>query len=155
MPLTLTSEAFAEGAPIPSACTCDGKNASPALAWTEPPPGTRSFALIADDPDAPGNTWVHWVVYNIPIAARELPDGLQKTAERPDGTRQGLNDFGKVGYGGPCPPSGTHRYYFKLYALDTELNFTTTVTKAKLEQAMRGHILGQAQLMGTYQRQAQ
>lgn len=148
----LTSTVVKDGQAIPTAYTCDGRDSSLPLAWTEPPAGTKSFALISDDPDAPGKTWVHWVVYNIPATARSLGEALPTDAQLPDGTRQGLTDFGRTGYGGPCPPSGTHRYYFKLYALDTTLSLPTGATKTKLEAAMQGHVLASAQLMGTYAR---
>ena len=152
MPFSLTSPAFTEGQSIPAAYTCEGRDHSPALAWTDPPAGTKSFALISDDPDAPGKTWVHWVVYNLPPASRALPEAFPRDPQRPDGTRQGRTDFGAVGYGGPCPPSGVHRYFFKLYALDAVVELPPGATKAQLERAMAGHILGQAQLIGTYQR---
>jgi len=152
MGFTLTSTAFREGEAIPSTYTCDGRDLSPPLAWTDPPAGTKSVALINDDPDAPIGTWVHWVVYNIPPSVRQLPEAFPADPERPDGTRQGMTDFGRIGYGGPCPPSGTHRYFFKLYTLDTILSLPPGATKAKLEAAMQGHALGQAQLMGTYRR---
>jgi len=151
--MKLTSPAFADGTPIPEQFTCDGADVSPALQWTEAPAGTRSFALICDDPDAPVGTWVHWVIYHLPATATELPEMVAPTAELPDGARQGLNDFRRVGYGGPCPPPGRpHRYFFKLYALDLEPDLRPRATKADLLRAMQGHILGQAQLMGTYQR---
>lgn len=152
MGLGLTSAAFNEGGSIPSQYTCDGQDASPPLSWTEPPAGTQSFALISDDPDAPGKTWVHWVVYHLPPSARELPEAVRAEKALPDGTRQGMTDFGRIGYGGPCPPSGTHRYFFTLYALDTMLPLAAGATKRQLEEAMRGHVLAQAQLMGTYRR---
>ena len=152
MSVTLSSSAFTEGAPIPALHTCEGKEISPPFAWTDPPVDTKSLALISDDPDAPGKTWVHWVLYNVPPSARMLPAGFPTTQELPDGTRQGMTDFGRTGYGGPCPPSGTHRYYFKLYALDTMLSLSSGATKAQVESAMHGHILAHAQLMGTYRR---
>lgn len=152
MGFTLTSAAFREGGMIPPAHTCDGRDASPPLAWTGPPPGTNSFALISDDPDAPGQMWVHWVVYNLPPLARQLPEAFPPDEERPDGMRQGMTDFGRVGYGGPCPPSGTHRYFFTLYALDAMLSLPPGATKPQLEAAMQGHLLAEAQLMGTYRR---
>lgn len=153
MTWTVTSPAFKDGQAIPSVYTCEGKDISPPLAWSEPPAGTKSFALISDDPDAPGKTWVHWVLYNLPASARSLPEAFPTDAQRPDGTRQGLTDFGATGYGGPCPPSGTHHYSFKLYALDTTLSLAPRATKAQVEAAMQGHILAQAQLMGTYRKQ--
>jgi Raf kinase inhibitor-like YbhB/YbcL family protein len=152
MSIVVTSTAFTEGKPIPSTYTCDGRDLSPPLAWTDPPAGTKSFALINDDPDAPMGTWVHWVVYNLPPSVRQLPEAFPADKERPDGTRQGRTDFGRIGYGGPCPPSGTHRYVFTLYALDTVLSLAPGATKAAVEAAMQGHILAQAQLIGTYRR---
>jgi Raf kinase inhibitor-like YbhB/YbcL family protein len=148
----ITSPAFAEGHPIPAVYTCDGKDMSPPLAWTDPPAGTKSLALIADDPDAPGKTWVHWVLYSIPATSRQLPEAFPRDRELADGTRQGLTDFGRPGYGGPCPPSGTHHYHFKLYALDTELSLEPGATKPQVEAAMKGHVLAQTQLIGTYRR---
>ena len=119
MPFQMTTTAFSSGGTIPKNYTCDGPDLSPPLTWKDAPAGTQSFALIADDPDAPAGTWVHWVVYNVPSTAKELPEGVQKTEKLPDGTLQGRNDFRKIGYGGPCPPPGKpHRYFFKLYALD-------------------------------------
>ncbi len=151
--MKLTSSAFAEGKPIPIQYTCDGAAVSPPLVWSEIPAHTRSFALICDDPDAPGGTWVHWVIYGLPDTARELSERTATTEQLPDGARQGLNDFRRVGYGGPCPPPGTpHRYFFKLYALDADLPLKPRATKAALLRAMEGHVLGAAQLMGTYQR---
>lgn len=149
---TLTSSAFAEGQPIPALYTCEGKDISPPLAWTQPPDGTQSLALISDDPDAPMGTWVHWLLYNLPANQRELKEGFPTPAQLADGARQGTTDFGRTGYGGPCPPSGTHRYFFKLYALDTVLSLKPAAAQKQLESAMAGHVLGQAQLMGTYRR---
>jgi Raf kinase inhibitor-like YbhB/YbcL family protein len=151
--MKLTSTAFAEGRPVPAVHTCDGADVSPALAWTGVPPGTKSLALICDDPDAPAGTWVHWVIYGLPGTAAGLPGNVTKTETLPDGARQGLNDFRRVGYGGPCPPPGRpHRYLFKLYALDAEPALKPRATKPDLLRAMAGHILAEAQLMGTYQR---
>ena len=150
--LAITSPAFTDGGAIPSVYTCEGRDVSPPLAWTDPPPGTNSLALISDDPDAPGKTWVHWVLYNLPPSARKLPEAFPPDEERPDGTRQGTTDFGRVGYGGPCPPSGTHRYFFKLYALDALLSLSPGATKPQFEAAMKGHLLAEAQLMGTYRK---
>jgi Raf kinase inhibitor-like YbhB/YbcL family protein len=152
MSLTVASSAFPAGGPIPSVHTCEGKDISPPLAWTDSPAGTESFALISDDPDAPMGTWVHWVLYNLPPSTRQLPEAFPTKAQFPDGTRQGMTDFQRIGYGGPCPPSGTHRYYFKLYALDAVLDLASGATKPQLEAAMQGHILAQAELMGTYKR---
>lgn len=153
MPFSLQSSAFKEGAEIPRQHTCEGADVSPTLAWTEPPAKTQSFALIADDPDAPVGTWVHWVAWNIPAATRQLAENVAKSAELPGGGRQGSNDFRKTGYGGPCPPPGKpHRYFFKLYALDTTLDLKAGASKKDLEQAMKGHVLAEARLMGKYQR---
>lgn len=144
---TITSPAFRHGEPIPARYSCDGSNINPPLVITKAPPLTRGLALIADDPDAPSGSWVHWVVWNIPAQTLEIPEsGL------PAGSCQGLNDWKHNRYGGPCPPSGAHRYYFRLYALDTELQLAPSTTKSALEKAMRGHILAQAELMGTYRR---
>lgn len=151
---TLSSAAFTHQGAIPSKYTCDGADLSPPLAWTDLPPGTKSLALIVDDPDAPDPaapklTWVHWVLYNLPPSANDLPEGASVL---PPGTQQGLNDWQRTGYGGPCPPIGRHRYFYKLYALDTVLPDLQRPTKPMLEKAMRGHILGQAELVGTYQK---
>jgi hypothetical protein len=148
----LTSAAFLPEEPIPTAYSCDGTNISPALQWNDPPEGTQSFALINDDPDAPGGTWVHWVLFNIPSEVRELPEEIPAAAELEDGSRHGVNDFGRLDYGGPCPPGGTHRYFFKLYALDVVLELDPGVDKAGLLDAMEGHVLAKAELMGTYTR---
>ncbi len=153
--LQLTSPAFQEGGRIPPQYTCDDGDSSPPLAWTDPPAGTKSFALIVDDPDAPGRTWVHWVVYNMPPTRRELSENLSRDADLDDGTRQGVTDSRRIGYNGPCPPSGTHRYVFKLYALDTVLDLPSGVGTDHLEQAMQLHTLAEAKLIGTYQRHAQ
>ena len=153
MAFTLTSKAFENGGNIPKKFTCDGPDLSPALSWNEPPPGTKSLALISDDPDAPVGTWVHWVAFDIPAGTRELVEGVVKAPDLPGGGKQGRNDFGRIGYGGPCPPPGKpHRYYFKLYALDTQLNLKPGSTKADVERAMKGHILAQVELMGRYGR---
>ena len=154
MALTLTTKAFKPSDMIPSKYTCDGPDLSPDLQWSGAPQNTRSFALICDDPDAPVGIWVHWVLYGLSHDATQLPEGLAKDAEvgYPK-CKQGVNDFGRVGYGGPCPPRGPkHRYFFKLYALDTELNLSAKARKPDLEKAMKGHILAQAELIGTYQR---
>ncbi len=153
MAFELTSSAFKEGELIPKKYTCEGPDASPLLRWGNPPQGTRSFALIADDPDAPVGTWVHWVIFNLPADARELPEGVPAQDTLPNGARQGLNDFKRVGYGGPCPPPGKpHRYYFKLYALDKVLDLKPRVTKAQILDASKGHVLAEAQLMGKFGR---
>ncbi len=153
MAFELTSSAFKEGELIPKKHTCEGPDLSPPLRWSNPPPGTRSFVLIADDPDAPVGTWVHWVVFNIPLDLRGLAEGLPAQETLPNETQQGLNDFKRVGYGGPCPPPGKpHRYSFRLYALDTALNLKPRATKAQVLDASKGHILGEAQLMGRFGR---
>lgn len=151
--MNIESSSFAPGQPIPQKYTCEGGDASPQLRWSNAPQGTKTFTLIADDPDAPGGTWVHWVVYNIPADTHELRAGLARTATNSAGA-QGLNDFRKIGYGGPCPPPGKpHRYFFKLYALDTELSVKPKAMKSDIESAMQGHILANSELIGTYRRQ--
>jgi Raf kinase inhibitor-like YbhB/YbcL family protein len=151
--IQLTSAAFQEGEPIPVQYTCDGTNISPPLAWAGIPGGTNSLAMIVDDPDAPGRTWVHWVVYQISPDLMGLPEGLVNYSNAGGIGTAGKNDFNKLGYGGPCPPKGKpHRYFFKLYALDTDLELQQGATKTQLEAAMQGHILAQGQLMGTYGR---
>jgi Raf kinase inhibitor-like YbhB/YbcL family protein len=156
MPLTLRSPAFADQGEIPALYTCEGRDISPALAWSGVPQGTRSLALVVDDPDAPDPkaprmTWVHWVLYNIPSGESGLPEAVG-SAQLPSGTREGLNDWKRAGYGGPCPPIGRHRYFHKLYALDAVLPDLRTPTKAQLEKAMEGHVLERAELVGTYQK---
>jgi len=151
--LKMTSDAFTEGAAIPIKYTCDGADVSPPLRWSDPPPATKSFALICDDPDAPAKIWVHWVLYDLPPGITELAEDIPKSETLPNGAKQGRNDFGQIGYGGPCPPPGKpHRYYFKLYALDTTLNLSAGKTKQQLLDAMNGHTLAEASLMGTYKR---
>ncbi len=152
MTLQISSPAFSEGQMIPRQYTCDGADISPALSWSGVPEGTRSLALICDDPDAPMGTWVHWVLFNIDPARNGLPEQIAPDAQVLGGARHGTNDFRRLGYGGPCPPGGTHRYFFKMYALDTELELESGATKAQLEAAMQGHVLAQAQLMGKYRR---
>ena len=152
MALVITSSAFIEGQAIPSRYTCDGTDVSPDLAWSGVPEGTAGLALICDDPDAPMGTWVHWVLFNIPADADGLPAEIPSDAALENGARHGTNDFRRLGYGGPCPPGGTHRYFFKLYALDTMLELDSGITKARLLEAMEGHILAEGQLMGTYSR---
>jgi Raf kinase inhibitor-like YbhB/YbcL family protein len=147
--IKVTSTAFGEGVMIPKKYTCDDQNVSPQLAWTGVPAGTKSIALICDDPDAPVGDWVHWVAFNIPAATKELAEGVRTL---PAGSKKGTNDFRKLEYGGPCPPSGVHRYYFKIYALDTQLSLGEGATKVQLLKAMEGHILDQGALMGRYQR---
>lgn len=148
--IEISSTAFSEGSQIPLKYTCDGMNISPPLAISHIPPGTQSLALIADDPDAPGRTWVHWVLFNLPAATTQLSENIAPVPNLANGARQGINDFGNYGYGGPCPPSGTHRYYFKVYALDISLNLAAGATKDQVKTAMTGHILSQTQLMGLY-----
>jgi Raf kinase inhibitor-like YbhB/YbcL family protein len=148
----LTSTAFKEGQPIPSTYACVGVNVSPPLEWSGMPKSAKSIAIIADDPDAPGGMWVHWVLYNLPADNIGLVENLPATENLAAGGFQGKNDFEKIGYGGPCPPSGTHRYFFKIYALDADLSLKGGATKAEVEKAMAGHIVAQAQLMGTYRR---
>ena len=156
MTLTLTSPAFTHNGAMPARLTCDGQDLSPELRWSGLPPNTKSLALIVDDPDAPDPaaprmTWVHWVLYNIPTTATGLAEAVAP-GELPAGTRQGLNDWGRTGYGGPCPPIGRHRYFHKLYALDTVLPDLGKPAKAALERAMQGHVLASTELVGTYQR---
>jgi Raf kinase inhibitor-like YbhB/YbcL family protein len=156
MTLALSAPAFGPGQPIPPAYTCEGADRSPELRWTGVPAGARALALIVDDPDspdpkAPRRTWVHWVMYNLPAGDGGLPEGVAEP-DLPAGTRVGLNDWRRTGYGGPCPPIGRHRYFFKLYALDRQLADLGTPTKAALEKAMDGHVLARAELVGTYQK---
>jgi len=156
MPLSLTSTAFAHEGEIPSQHTCEGRDASPPLAWSGAPAGTKSLALTVDDPDAPDPRaprmdWVHWVLYDLPPDSKGLPEGVAASA-LPVGTKEGISDFKRTGWGGPCPPIGRHRYYFRLYALDTVLPDLGKPTRAKLDKAMEGHILGRAVLLGTYQK---
>jgi Raf kinase inhibitor-like YbhB/YbcL family protein len=156
MTFAVTSTAFSPGSAIPKRYTCEGDDVSPPLAWSGPPAGTKSFVLIVDDPDAPDPaapklTWVHWVLYDIASTTRDLAEGVTPSA-LPSGTREGINDWKRTGYSGPCPPIGRHRYSHKLYALDTLLGDLGRPTKAKLEAAMRGHVLAQAELVGTYQK---
>ena len=150
--LNASSTAFKEGEPIPKQYTCDGINISPPLEWTGVPKTAKTLAIICDDPDAPAGTWVHWVLYNLPADKIGLIENTPATEALPGGGMQGTNDFKKIGYGGPCPPSGTHRYYFKVYALDSELPLRPGATKADLEKAMEGHVVTQGQLMGKYGR---
>jgi len=153
MVLSVSSTAFQEGAKIPSKYTCQGQDVSPPIAWGEPPVRTQSFALIMDDPDAPGGVFTHWVLFNIPSSSRELLEAVPGQAQLPSGALQGKNDFGIIGYGGPCPPPGRpHRYQFTLYALDRSLELKAGASKKQAIDAMRGHILAQGQVIGTYQR---
>ena len=150
--LKLNSTAFEEGGMIPAQYTCDGQNISPPLTWSGVPDGAKTLALICDDPDAPRGTWVHWVVYQIPSTEKGLPENVPARPTLDSGARQGTNDFKKTAYGGPCPPSGTHRYFFKLYALDADLNLPPGATKDQLLKAMDTHTLAQGQLMARYKR---
>ncbi|MCK4646011.1 MAG: YbhB/YbcL family Raf kinase inhibitor-like protein [Candidatus Aminicenantes bacterium] len=152
MDIKVTSLSFQEGGTIPQKYTCDGEDISPPLAWSSAPEGTKSFALISDDPDAPMGTWVHWVIFNIPANVAELHEHIPPESILKNGAKQGMNDFRRIGYGGPCPPGGTHRYFFKLYALDTEIDIVVGASKQELLRAMEGHILDEGQLMGTYAR---
>lgn len=152
MAIKIESPAFNYGDFIPSKYTCDGANISPPLKWSEVPEGTKSIALICDDPDAPIGDWVHWVLYNIPPEIKELKENFPSDKILKDGSIHGLNDWKKYGYGGPCPPSGIHRYYFKIFALDIKLDLAPGATKKQLLDAMRGHIIAQGELMGKYQR---
>ena len=156
MALSISSSAFSPQGEIPSVHTCEGKDSSPPLAWSSVPAGTKSLALVVDDPDAPDPkaprmTWVHWVLYDVPPSAAGLPAAVAPK-DLPAGTREGTNDWKRTGYGGPCPPIGRHRYFFKLYALDTVLPDLGSPTKPKLEKAMEGHVLEKAELVGTYQK---
>ena len=153
MNLGIRSSAFSEGGTIPKKFTCDGSDASPELTWSNAPAGAQSFALIADDPDAPAGTWTHWIAWNIPPSVAKLPEGVPKTEMLADGTRQGRNDFKRIGYGGPCPPPGKpHRYFFRLYALGAKLDLNAGASRSELERAMKGHVLGQAEAMGRFGR---
>jgi Raf kinase inhibitor-like YbhB/YbcL family protein len=153
MSIQLSSPAFQEGETIPRQYTGDGKDTSPPLRWGEPPEGTRSFALVCDDPDAPRGTWTHWLLFNLPPDRRELPEGVPAKETLDGGASQGKNDFGNIGYGGPAPPAGKpHRYYFRLYALDTQLDLPAGASRQQLLAAMKGHILAEGQLMGRYGR---
>lgn len=153
MALVLESSAFSEGSDIPVRYSCDGADRSPPLHWTNAPANTKSFCLICDDPDAPVGTWDHWVLFNLPHDAHELAEGLVTSEKLPNGAIQGLNSWGRVGYNGPCPPRGSkHRYFFKLYALDTTLNLTSKAAKSDVEKAMKGHVLAEAKLMGRFGR---
>jgi hypothetical protein len=150
--IELSSSAFADGAAIPQTYTCDGEDVSPPLAWTAPPAGTQSFVLICDDPDAPAGTWVHWIAYNLPADVLSLPEAVAGDDDLPGDAVHGKNGWGRQDYGGPCPPSGTHHYSFRLYALDTELDLQPGARKAKVLRALEGHVLAQGELIGTYQR---
>jgi Raf kinase inhibitor-like YbhB/YbcL family protein len=153
MAIMVTSSAFDEGKMIPGIYTCDGKDISPPLKIEGIPDETKSIALISDDPDAPMGTWVHWVLYNLPPDTRDLQGSIPPDETLANGARHGISDFGRFGYGGPCPPSGVHRYFFKVYALDAMLELSGQVTKSDLLTAMEGHILAEGQLIGRYKRQ--
>ncbi len=150
--MKITSSAFTEGAMIPRRYTCDAENVSPPLQWADAPAGVKTFALIADDPDAPAGTWIHWVAFNLPANSAGLPEGVKPQANVEGGGTQGTNSFRKIGYGGPCPPSGTHRYYFRLYALDSALSLKSDAGAREVQAAMKGHVLAEADLMGRYKR---
>jgi Raf kinase inhibitor-like YbhB/YbcL family protein len=151
--MQLTSSAFRTGGNIPRKYSCEGDDVSPQLRWKDAPAGTRAFALIADDPDAPGGTWVHWVIYDLPADIKELAEAVAPSEALTNGAKQGTNDFRKVGYGGPCPPPGLpHRYFFKLYALDAATGLKARATKQQLLEAIKGHILAEAEFMGRYKR---
>ena len=149
----LISSAFQAGADIPRKYTCEAEDVSPPLRWENAPAGTKAFALIADDPDAPGGTWVHWVIYDLASATKELAEAMAKTEALANGAKQGVNDFRKIGYGGPCPPPGSaHRYFFKLYALDATTQLKPRATKQEVLEAIKGHMLGEGELLGRYRR---
>jgi Raf kinase inhibitor-like YbhB/YbcL family protein len=152
MAIKVTSAAFKDGEIIPKQYTCDGNDISPPLTWSGAPQETKSIALICDDPDAPMGTWVHWVLFNLPPASNALPAEVSSARVLDNGAKHGKNDFRRFGYGGPCPPGGTHRYYFKVYALDSVLDLDPGITKADLVKAMQSHILAEGQLMGRYKR---
>jgi Raf kinase inhibitor-like YbhB/YbcL family protein len=152
MAIKVTSTAFKDGEIIPKQYTCDGNDISPPLTWSGAPQETKSIALICDDPDAPMGTWVHWVLFNLPPASNALPAEVSSARVLDNGAKHGKNDFRRFGYGGPCPPGGTHRYYFKVYALDSVLDLDPGITKADLVKAMQGHIIAEGQLMGRYKR---
>ena len=153
MEIKVTSPAFKEGEFIPKKFTCDGENLSPAIDWSEIPSSAKCLALICDDPDAPRGTWVHWVIFNIPVGTKGLPENFPHKSTLPDGSRQGINDSHEIGFDGPCPPGGVHRYFFKVYALDKPVNLESGATKAQLLRAMEGHVVGEGALMGRYKRQ--
>jgi Raf kinase inhibitor-like YbhB/YbcL family protein len=152
MAIELKSKAFKEGEMIPSKYTCDGVNISPPLEWSNLPSQTKTLAIIADDPDAPKKTFVHWVIFNIPGNLENIPEEMAPIPTLPNNAKQGKNDFNKIGYKGPCPPNGTHRYYFKIYALDSELELEPGISKNDLLDAMQGHTLDEGQLMGKYEK---
>jgi Raf kinase inhibitor-like YbhB/YbcL family protein len=151
--ITLESKAFYHMQPIPARYTCDGEDISPPLAWKNVPPAAKSLVLISDDPDAPAGTWVHWVAYDLLPSIDSLSEKIPQSDTIAGSGKQGKNDFHRLGYGGPCPPGGTHRYFFKIYALDIILNLPAGKTKRDIEKAMKGHILAQGELIGTYTRE--
>ncbi len=151
--MQISTNSFPTEGTIPKKFTCDAQDVSPALAWTGAPRNTKAFALIADDPDAPVGTWTHWLIWNIPAGVHQLAEGIAKSPQLPDGSRQGKNDFKKVGYNGPCPPPGKpHRYYFKLFALDGSIDTKAGAAREELEAAMKGHVVAAAEVMGRYGR---
>lgn len=153
MSLTVSSASFSSGGEIARKFTCDGEDVSPQISWSGAPDGTQAFALIADDPDAPAGTWTHWVLYDLPATTTNLNEGLEKSEQLPDGSKQGRNDFRKIGYNGPCPPAGKpHRYFFKVYALDRKLNVKAGAARSEVEKAMQGHVEAQGEYMGTFRR---
>jgi Raf kinase inhibitor-like YbhB/YbcL family protein len=150
--IKITSAAFGQMQPIPPQYTCDGADISPPLSWSGLPAAAKSLVLIADDPDAPAGTWVHWVLYDLPPTIDRLPENIPKTDTLAGGGKQGKTDFNRIGWGGPCPPGGTHRYFFKIYALDTMLNLSAGKTRTEIEKAIKGHVLAKGELAGTYKR---
>jgi len=152
MTIRVTSAVFEEGEPIPTRYTCSGVDISPPLEWNNLPENTESLAIIVEDPDAPGGLWTHWIIYNLPGDAMSLPEHVMGREKLDNGAEQGLNDFGRVGYGGPCPPNGTHRYFYKIYALDMKLEMPPLIKRDQLLGALKGHILDEGQLMGVYTR---
>lgn len=150
--MKLTTPAFSDGGAIPPKYMCDGENVSPPLEWSGLPAGAKCLALIMDDPDAPRGVFLHWLIYGIPASESGLAEGIGEGGEQAGGGTQGRNDFGDIGYGGPCPPSGTHRYYFRLFALDSDIPLKSGASRKQLESAMAGHVLGQTELMGRYTR---
>lgn len=152
MDVKLKSPAFNQGDLIPSKYTCDGENISPPLHWSDIPDNTKSLVIISDDPDAPAGIWTHWVLFNIPSDQTQVMESIPNSEVLTNGTKQGINDFGRIGYGGPCPPGAEHRYYFRLYALDISLSFDPGATREEVLNAMEGHILGKGELMGRYKR---
>ncbi len=153
MELTVLSAAFVMNAAIPTNYTCSGRDISPPLSWSAPPAGTQSIAILCDDPDAPVGDWVHWVIFNLPANTNSLPEAVPAKSQLPNGATQGMNDFGRGGYGGPCPPSGKpHRYFFKVFALDTKLSLTSKASKKELLRAIEGHVVAKGELVGTFKR---